>query len=125
MCMFYVGELAAVYIRRPFITHKKHQLSSASSLSPLLVTQRHHQLQCYRECITTTSCEAFTETNTQCSLYGATVNDEDVEASTDIDLYMMGKKLTAKNYKSCACFLDYFCILSYVRHAADNRLHAV
>ena len=59
----------------------------------MLVTQRHHQLQCYRECVTTTSCEAFTETNTQCSLYDTTVEDADVEASTDIDLYVMGKKV--------------------------------
>ena len=93
MCALYVVEAAAVYIKRPFITHKNHQLSSTSSLSPMLVTQRHHQLQCYRECITTTSCEAFTETNTQCSFYDTTVEDADVEVGADIDLYVMGKKV--------------------------------
>ena len=92
-CLLHVTMVTAVYIERTLTTHKNRQISSSSSLSPLLVIDRHYPLQCHRECVTTTSCEAFSETNTQCSLYGATINDTDVEVGMGMNLYTMGKSV--------------------------------
>ena len=83
--------IQAGQVKARFRIFHNQQPFSSLSLSPLLVTQRHHTLQCHRECMTRDECAAFSETQTQCSLYDKTVDDTQLEPATGNHFYNIGR----------------------------------